>query len=123
MQLYEHQRKIIAEDKKKCGLFLSTGSAKTRIALLLACGETLVICPKTLAENKTWENEVEKIGILQAPVTPPTPVFPGSPSSPAPSASGAEPMSQEEMKANLQAMMAKIQPKYQAFTQAKGQIP
>lgn len=62
--LYEHQQKIIKEDKKKAGLFLGTGSGKTRIALLLARGNTLVICPKTQAEDKNWEREAKKLGML-----------------------------------------------------------
>lgn len=63
MQLYKHQQKIIDEDPKKCGLFLGTGSGKTRVALLLARGNTLVICPKTQKEDKNWEREAEKLGL------------------------------------------------------------
>ncbi len=59
--LYEHQKKIIAEDPKKTGLFLGTGSGKTRTALMLARGRTLVICPKTTKEDETWEREYEKL--------------------------------------------------------------
>ncbi len=55
--------------------------------------------------------------IPQEPVAPPIQPFPQG-GAPTPT-SGAAPMSQEDMKANLQAMMEKIQPKYQAFTQAK----
>ena len=58
--LYEHQKKILKEDKLKCGLFLGTGASKTRIALELAEGKTLVICPKQQREDKTWQNENEK---------------------------------------------------------------
>ena len=61
MQLYNHQQKIIDDDPKKTGLFLSTGSGKTRIALLLAIGKTLVICPKTQKEDGNWEREVKKL--------------------------------------------------------------
>ncbi len=61
MKLYNHQEKIITDDPKKCGLFLGTGSGKTRIALLLARGNVLVICPKTQKEDKNWERENEKI--------------------------------------------------------------
>lgn len=57
MKLYAHQQKIIDDDPKKCGLFLGTGSGKTRIALLLARGKTLVICPKTQKEDGNWERE------------------------------------------------------------------
>ena len=58
MNLYAHQQKIIDEDPKKCGLFLGTGSGKTRIALLLARGRTLVVCPKTQREDGNWEREL-----------------------------------------------------------------
>ena len=36
--LYEHQKKIIKENKLKCGLFLGTGASKTRTALEMAAG-------------------------------------------------------------------------------------
>jgi len=62
LPLYSHQEKIIKEDKLKCGLFLGTGASKTRIALELAEGTTLVICPKQQREDKTWERENEKWG-------------------------------------------------------------
>lgn len=58
--LYEHQKKIINADPKKCGLFLGTGASKTRTALHLAEGDTLVICPKQQRDDKTWERENEK---------------------------------------------------------------
>lgn len=61
-ELYQHQKNIIAEDKLKCGLFLGTGSSKTRTALEMAEGSVLVICPKQqkldelwLRENKKWD--------------------------------------------------------------------
>lgn len=57
MNLYAHQQKIIDEDKERVGLFLGTGSGKTRIALSLAKGKTLVICPKTQKEDGNWERE------------------------------------------------------------------
>ena len=60
--LYEHQKKIISEDLHKCGLFLGTGASKTRTALCLAEGKTLVICPKQQREDHTWENENRKWG-------------------------------------------------------------
>lgn len=60
--LYEHQKHIITEDKKKCGLFLGTGSGKGRIALSLAQGHTLVVCPKTIRDAQTWEKEAKKLG-------------------------------------------------------------
>jgi len=60
--LYQHQKKIIDENKLKCGLFLGTGSSKTRTALHLAEGDTLVICPKQQREDQTWQRENEKWG-------------------------------------------------------------
>jgi len=61
--LYNHQKQIIGEDKKWCGLFTGTGSAKTRTALELAEGEILVICPKQQFLDRTWEKNAEKFGI------------------------------------------------------------
>lgn len=58
--LYKHQETIIKENKLKCGLFLGTGASKTRTALELAEGKTLVICPKQQREDKTWERENKK---------------------------------------------------------------
>jgi len=58
--LYEHQKKIIQEDLLQCGLFLGTGASKTRTALTMSEGKTLVICPKQQREDKTWENENKK---------------------------------------------------------------
>lgn len=58
--LYSHQKRIIDEDKKRTGLFLGTGSSKSRIALHMAQGKTLVICPKILKEDETWEREAMK---------------------------------------------------------------
>lgn len=62
MQLYNHQKIIVDEDKKKTGLFLGTGSGKTRIALLLSIGKTLIICPKTQKLDQNWEREYIKLG-------------------------------------------------------------
>lgn len=63
INLYEHQKKIIASNPKKAGIFLSTGSGKTTIALLLARGTTLVVCPKTVRQARTWEREAERLGV------------------------------------------------------------
>ncbi len=63
MKLYDHQQKIIDDDPKKCGLFLGTGSGKTTIALLLARGRTLVICPKTQFDDQNWQREAEKLNL------------------------------------------------------------
>lgn len=62
-QLYSHQKKIIDDDPKKCGLWLGTGSGKTRIALLLARGKTLIIVPKTQFLDENWQREKEKLGL------------------------------------------------------------
>jgi len=61
-ELYSHQKKILKEGKLKCGLFLGTGAAKSRTALELAEGDTLIICPKQQKLDKTWERENEKWG-------------------------------------------------------------
>ena len=58
---YKHQADIIKADPKKCGLFLGTGSGKTRIALMLSKGSILVIAPKTQKQDRNWEREAEKI--------------------------------------------------------------
>lgn len=60
MKLYDHQIKIIKENKTKCGLWLGTGSAKTATSLHMSEGNTLVICPKTIRDAKTWEREKDK---------------------------------------------------------------
>ena len=61
--LFEHQKKIIADDPKICGLFLGTGSSKTRISLELAQGKTLIIAPKTQKNDENWERENKKWNI------------------------------------------------------------
>lgn len=61
MKLYDHQQKIIKDDPKRTGLFLGTGSGKTRTALHLASGKVLVIAPKTQVEDRNWEREAGKI--------------------------------------------------------------
>lgn len=58
--LYDHQKRIISEGKEKCGLFLGTGGAKTRTALEMALGLTLVICPKQQKLDETWERNNKK---------------------------------------------------------------
>lgn len=60
---YQHQQKIITENKKKCGIFTGTGSGKTFVALNLAEGNTLVICPKQQKLDKTWQRNAEKFKI------------------------------------------------------------
>lgn len=61
MTLYAHQEKIIAADPKKCGIFLGTGSGKSRICLMLARGDILVICPKTQKQDQNWEREYRAV--------------------------------------------------------------
>ncbi len=55
---YAHQEKIIEEDKPVAGLWLGTGSGKTRIALSLGRKKVLVIAPKTQVEDQNWEREL-----------------------------------------------------------------
>lgn len=57
--LYAHQQKIIDDDKPVAGLFMGTGSGKTRTALMLAKGLIIVICPKTQKEDGNWERELK----------------------------------------------------------------
>ena len=61
MKLYEHQQQVLDDDLKKVGLFLGTGSGKTRIACLLAQGKTLIIMPKTQYEDQNWKREFKKL--------------------------------------------------------------
>jgi hypothetical protein len=64
MSLYNHQKKILDENKKKAGLFLGTGTGKTLLAEELAESPVLVICPKQTRDDKTWQNNAEKFGIV-----------------------------------------------------------
>lgn len=61
MDLYAHQRKIVAENPEYAGLWLGTGAGKTRTALALARGTVLVICPKTQKEDGNWEREAQHL--------------------------------------------------------------
>ena len=63
MKNFEHQARIINDDPTKTGLWLGCGTGKTRIALQLKRGSTLVICPKTQKLDRNWERECEKLGI------------------------------------------------------------
>lgn len=54
---FQHQADNIKEDRKKFGIFKGTGSGKTRIAVSLAKGLTLIICPKTQSLDGTWTKE------------------------------------------------------------------
>ena len=64
MSLYQHQQNILEENKLKCGLFTGTGSGKTLVALEMAEGRTLVICPKQQRDDRTWERNAEQFGIV-----------------------------------------------------------
>ncbi len=61
--LYAHQKEIIESRHKKLLLPLGVGSGKTRIALLMAKGKTLVIAPKTQFLDKNWYREKDKLGL------------------------------------------------------------
>jgi hypothetical protein len=63
MDLFDHQKKIIAEDPRKKGIFLGTGSGKTRTVIMLAQGKILIVCPKQQREDRTWQREMAKMGI------------------------------------------------------------
>lgn len=61
MDQFEHQAKIIAENKPVAGMFLGTGTGKTRIALGLAEGVTNIFAPKTQRDDENWERELVKM--------------------------------------------------------------
>lgn len=63
MDLYDHQKRIIDENKTKAGLWLGTGGGKTRTALHLAEGKTLIIVHKQQKLDRTWEVNAEKFDI------------------------------------------------------------
>ena len=60
MQLFNHQKEIVNENKLKTGLFLGTGSSKTLISLLLAQGKILCITPKLQKEEENFQREADK---------------------------------------------------------------
>ena len=61
LKLFEHQRKMIEADPKRCGLFIGTGSGKTITALMLAEGKTLVVTTKTIRDDETWQKNLAKL--------------------------------------------------------------
>ena len=63
MQLYAHQKAIIARDPLHHGLWLGTGSSKTRTALEMAQGRVLIVVPKQQRLDKHWEKENKKFNI------------------------------------------------------------
>lgn len=62
IELFQHQREIIKDNLLRVGLFLGTGSGKTLTALSLSEGKTLVIAPKTVRDDKTWQKDLAKLG-------------------------------------------------------------
>jgi len=63
-ELFAHQKNIIDANTLKCGLFLGTGGGKTRIALEMAEGRTLIITPKQQFLDKTWERNADRFSII-----------------------------------------------------------
>lgn len=61
--LFEHQEKIIKENKLWAGLFTGTGSMKTRTSLELAEGRILIICEKQGRDDRTFESNAVKFNI------------------------------------------------------------
>lgn len=66
-KLYKHQQEVIDKDPKVTGIWFGTGTGKTALSLSLAKGNTLVVCPKTVRDARTWENQLQKIGIHNIP--------------------------------------------------------
>ena len=63
MELFEHQKKIIQDDPKRCLLALGTGSSKTRIMAELMKGKTVVISPKQQRVDRNFERTMERFNI------------------------------------------------------------
>jgi Helicase conserved C-terminal domain len=61
MKPYKHQQEVIDKDPKYSLFAFGCGCGKTFLALSLAEGNTLVICPKTIRDAKTWENQLRSI--------------------------------------------------------------
>ncbi len=61
MSYYAHQQQVIDEkdqpDRLCFGNFRGTGSGKTRTTVAVAEGLTLVVCPKTQADEGIWQTE------------------------------------------------------------------
>ncbi len=64
MELFKHQKEIIQADPKKCGLWLGTGSGKSRILGELARGRTIVLSPKQQKVDMNFEKTLNKFGIV-----------------------------------------------------------
>lgn len=61
--LFEHQKKVIDDNKLWTGIFTGTGSMKTRTSLELAQGKTLIICEKQGRDDRTFQDNAKKFGI------------------------------------------------------------
>ncbi len=59
--LREHQQIIVDDNRKKTGIWYGCGGGKTLTALHMACGRTLVICPKIVRDEKVWEKEADHV--------------------------------------------------------------
>lgn len=61
MQFYAHQQEVVSErdrvDRLRFGNWRGTGSGKTRTTVAIAEGMTVVICPKTQADEQIWQKE------------------------------------------------------------------
>jgi hypothetical protein len=61
MNLYAHQQEVVTErdrlDRLRFGNWRGTGSGKTRTTVAIAEGVTVVICPKTQADEGIWKKE------------------------------------------------------------------
>ena len=65
MQLYSHQKQMIAKAPKKYGLWWECGVGKTATAIGLADKynvKTVVVCPKSVKEN--WEREIVRFSLF-----------------------------------------------------------
>lgn len=58
-----HQQEVINDDRPKTGLWWGAGSGKTYTALSLAQGKTLIICPKTIKDEGTWQRNLQQSGL------------------------------------------------------------
>ena len=65
MKPYKHQQEVIDKDPKVTGLWYGTGTGKTFLALSLAEGNTLVVAPKTVRDDKVWERQLGKMGVTK----------------------------------------------------------
>jgi superfamily II DNA or RNA helicase len=64
IDLYEHQKSVIAENKKRFGNWRGTGSGKTLTTLMLAQGKTLVIVPKQQFLERMWSTRNIEYGTM-----------------------------------------------------------